>query len=144
MNQMYKVPNLDPMIIIESQTKGIKFEHHKEESLISSQVLWKTNRWSKTHICLDFHKKWLNNKNLKLRLIWSEISSSSIINIDRNGQGNHAYGRQVNQPINWYGTGKSISSSMSKIDWNGQGNHDWGREVNQPINWYGTGKSINH
>ena len=27
------------MIIIESRTKGIKFEHHKEESLISSQFL---------------------------------------------------------------------------------------------------------
>ena len=43
--------------------------------------------------------------------------------IDWNGQGNHAYGKQVNQPINWSGTGKSISSSMPKIDWNGHGNH---------------------
>ena len=36
---MYKVTKLDPMIIIESQTKGMKFERHKEKSLISSQVL---------------------------------------------------------------------------------------------------------
>ena len=36
---MYKVTNLKPMIIIESQTEGIKFECHKEKSLISSQVL---------------------------------------------------------------------------------------------------------
>jgi hypothetical protein len=35
---MYKITNTDPMIIIESQTEGIKFERHKEESLISSQV----------------------------------------------------------------------------------------------------------
>ena len=39
MNQMYKVPNLDPMIIIESRTEIIKFERYEEESLISSQVL---------------------------------------------------------------------------------------------------------
>ena len=41
---MYKVTNLDQIIIIESQTKGIKFERHKEESLTSSQVFSKTNR----------------------------------------------------------------------------------------------------
>ena len=32
-----KVTNLDPMIIIKSWTEGIKFECHKEESLISSK-----------------------------------------------------------------------------------------------------------
>ena len=52
-----KVTNLDPMIIIESQTEGIKFECHNEESLINSQVLWRTNRRSKPHVCLDFHSK---------------------------------------------------------------------------------------
>ena len=31
--------HLDPMIIIELRTKGIKFERHKEEFLISSQFL---------------------------------------------------------------------------------------------------------
>ena len=33
-----------PMIIIESQTKGIKFERHKEKSLISSQFLKKQKK----------------------------------------------------------------------------------------------------
>jgi hypothetical protein len=34
-----KITNPNPMIIIKSRTEGIKFECHKEESLISSQVL---------------------------------------------------------------------------------------------------------
>ena len=45
------------MIIIESRTEGIKFECHKEESFISLQVLWRTNRRSKPHVFLDFHSK---------------------------------------------------------------------------------------
>ena len=56
-NQKYKVTNLDPMIIIESRTEIIKFERYEEESFISSQVLWRTNRRSKPHVCLDFHSK---------------------------------------------------------------------------------------
>ena len=31
------VIDLDPMITMESRTEGIRFERHKEESLISSQ-----------------------------------------------------------------------------------------------------------
>ena len=39
------------MIIIESRTKGIKFERHKEESLISSQFL-KNQKKSKVEALL--------------------------------------------------------------------------------------------
>ena len=65
---------------------------------------------------VDNKKKGINNRILKLRLICSEISNSSMPKIDWNGQGNHAYGRQVNQPINWYGIEKLINSSMPKIN----------------------------
>ena len=41
------------MIIIESQTEGIKFERHKEESLISSQFL-KNQKKSKASPFLIF------------------------------------------------------------------------------------------
>ena len=42
------------MIIIESRTKGIKFECHKEESLISSQFL-KNQKKSKASPFSDFY-----------------------------------------------------------------------------------------
>ena len=41
------------MIIIESRTKGIKFERHKEESLISLQFL-KNQKKSKVSLFLIF------------------------------------------------------------------------------------------
>ena len=47
-----KITNPDPMIITESWTEGIKFERHKEESLISSQVHWRTKRRNKPHVFL--------------------------------------------------------------------------------------------
>ena len=46
------------MIIIESQTKGIKFERHKEEFLISSQFL-KNQKKSKASPFLIFIQKFL-------------------------------------------------------------------------------------
>ena len=48
-----KITNPDPMIINESWTEGIRFECHKEESLISSQVHWRTNRGNKPHVFLS-------------------------------------------------------------------------------------------
>ena len=64
------------MIIIESRTKGIKFERHKEESLISSQFL-KNQKKAKPHIfwflfnksLLQWvhatYKAWLKIENMK-------------------------------------------------------------------------------
>ena len=61
---MYKVTNLDPMIIIESRTEGIKFERHKEEYLISSQVLVLISfNCSSLQCAYAIYKTWL-----KLRL----------------------------------------------------------------------------
>ena len=67
------------MIIIESRTKGIKFERHKEESLISSQFL-KNQKMSKASPFSDFYsivsllqwvhatyKTWLKIENIKKR-----------------------------------------------------------------------------
>ena len=48
------------MITIESQTRGIKFEHHKEESLISSQFL-KNQKKSKASHFLIFIQLFLKN-----------------------------------------------------------------------------------
>ena len=45
------------MITIESRTRGIKFERHKEESLISSQFL-KNQKESKTSHFLIFFIPW--------------------------------------------------------------------------------------
>ena len=65
------------MIIIESRTKGIKFERHKEESLISSRFL-KNQKKSKASPFLIFiqwfsllqwvhatYKAWLKIENMK-------------------------------------------------------------------------------
>ena len=66
------------MIIMESQTEGIKFEHHKEKSLINSQFL-KNQKKSKTSHFLIFlfnnlfllqwvhatYKTWLKIENRK-------------------------------------------------------------------------------
>ena len=66
------------MIIMESQTEGIKFECHKEESLISSQFL-KNQKKSKASHFSDFfysiipllqwvhatYKTWLKIENIK-------------------------------------------------------------------------------
>ena len=40
------------MIIIESWTKGIKFERHKEESLISSQFLKNQKKSKASHFLI--------------------------------------------------------------------------------------------
>jgi hypothetical protein len=54
-NRRYKVTNPDPMIIIESQTECIKFDATRKKSLISSQVLWRTNWGNKPHVFFYFH-----------------------------------------------------------------------------------------
>jgi hypothetical protein len=54
-NRWYKVTNSDPMIIIELWIECIKFNRHKEEFLISSQVLWRTNKKNKPYVFFYFH-----------------------------------------------------------------------------------------
>ena len=62
------------MIIMESWTEGIKFERHKEESLISSQF-FQNQKKSKTSHFLIFiqwvhatYKAWLKIENMKTAL----------------------------------------------------------------------------
>ena len=44
--------NPDPTFIIETRTKGIKFEHHKEESLISSKFLKNQKKRKVSHFLI--------------------------------------------------------------------------------------------
>ena len=47
-----RTKDLDPMITIESRTRGIKFERHKEESLISSQFLNNQKKSKASHFLI--------------------------------------------------------------------------------------------
>jgi len=72
-NWRYKVTNPDLMIIIESRTEGIIFEHHKEEFLISSQVLWRSNRGNKPHAFFYFHSMMIHYNEFRLFIIFSAL-----------------------------------------------------------------------
>ena len=68
------------MIIIESRTEGIKFERHKEESLIGSQFL-KNQKKSKSLTFFDFYSiisllQWVH----AIYMSWLKIEKKNVLN----------------------------------------------------------------